>query len=304
MCPVRRGRDHGLVTALAIVLALAAAALLAVGSVAQQRTAATVPDDEARGLGLIRRLVRQPMWWAGAVGDTGGYVVQAVALVFGSVLLVQPVLVTTLLFALPLGAWWTGRRLRRSDWVWAIVLAVALAVFVVTGDPTDGVATADVSAWLPTGIALLVVLAVSLAVAGRSRGTRRAVLLAVVTAICYGVAAALTKGVVREFGNGLGSVLTSWETYALVAVSILGTVTQQSAFQAGTLAATLPTVTVGEPVVAVIVGIVVLQERVRADGAEWVLIGLLVVAMVLAGVRLAQTTAPPAPEAVAAEPPV
>ena len=146
-------------------------------------------------------------------------------------------------------------------------------------------------------------LALSLAVAARSRGTRRAGFLAVVTAICYGVAAALTKGVVREFGNGLGSVLTSWETYALVAMSVLGTVTQQSAFQAGTLAATLPTVTVGEPVVAVIVGIAVLQERVRADGAEWVLIGLLIAAMVVASVRLAGTTARPTSEAVGAEPP-
>ena len=91
-------------TGLAVALALLAALLLAVGSVAQRRAASLVPDDEAGGLGLLRRLVRSPTWWAGSVGDVGGFVAQAAALGFGSLLLVQPLVVTTLLFALPLEA--------------------------------------------------------------------------------------------------------------------------------------------------------------------------------------------------------
>lgn len=278
-------------TVLAAVLALVAAVLFAVATVAQQHSAATVPDAEARGLGLMRVLVRRPVWWLGLVGDVGGYVVQAAALGFGSLLLVQPLLVTTLLFALPLGARWGGRRLARSDVGWAVLLAVALAVFVVSGNPTDGIDRADLREWLPVGSVLLGLLVVALVAATRTRGPVRAVLLAGATALCYGVAAALTKGVVDTLGDGLVPFLTSWETYGLVAVSVLGTVTQQSAFQAGQLGASLPTMIVGEPLVAVAIGVLVLQEELRADGAEWVLIGALVVVMVVAAVALARSSA-------------
>jgi drug/metabolite transporter (DMT)-like permease len=281
----------GPVTVLAAGLALVAAVLFAVASVAQQRAAARVPDESARGMRLIRVLVRRPQWWAGVVGDGGGYLVQAAALGFGSLLLVQPLLVTTLLFALPLGAVWAGRALSRADWVWAVLLAVSLAVFVVSGNPTEGVDRAPAADWLPAGLVLLGVFAVCVLAATRARGVVRAVLLAVGTALAYGVAAALTKGVVGQLDEGLVAVLASWETYALVAVSVGGTLLQQSAFQAGELGASLPTMIVGEPVVAVVLGAAVLDEELRADGAEWVLIGVLVVVMVAATVSLARSSA-------------
>jgi drug/metabolite transporter (DMT)-like permease len=288
---------HGNVSGVAAVLALVAAALFAVATVAQQRSAATVPDETARGLGLIRTLVRRRLWWLGMIGDAGGYVAQAAALGFGSLLLVQPLLVTTLLFALPLAARWAGRTPTRSDWLWAVLLAGALVGFVLAGNPTEGVDRAGARDWLPSAAVLAGLLAASLAVAGRSRGVIRAVLLAAGTALCYGVAAALTKGVVGQFDEGPVAVLTSWETYMLAAVSAGGTLLQQSAFQAGALTASLPTMIVGEPVVAVVLGVAVLQEQLRADGAEWVLIGALVVLMGTATTMLARSSARTAPGA-------
>ena len=278
-------------TDIAAVLALLAAVLFAVGSVAQQRSAATVPDDTARGLGLIRVLVHRRQWWLGVIGDGGGYVAQAAALAFGSLLLVQPLLVTTLLFALPLGARWAGRTLGRADWVWAAVLAVSLAVFVVTGEPTDGVSSADLGVWLPTIVVVVALLGAGLVAVSRTRGTVRAALLAACAAVCYGVAAAMTKGVVGEFDAGLVAVLTSWETYALIVVAVGGTLLQQSAFQAGALGASLPTMIVGEPIVAVVIGVTVLEEELRSDGAELALIGVLGIVMVVATVALARSSA-------------
>jgi drug/metabolite transporter (DMT)-like permease len=279
------------VTVLAAGLALLAAGLFAVSTVAQQRSAATVPDERARGLGLIRVLVGRPRWWAGVIGDGGGYLVQAAALGFGSLLLVQPLLVTTLLFALPLGAAWAGRTLTRTDWVWAALLAVSLATFVVSGNPTDGVDRAPVRDWLPAGAVLAGLFLVCVVAAARTGRVARAVLLAAATALAYGVAAALTKGVVGQLDEGLVALLASWEVYVLVAVSVAGTVLQQSAFQAGELGASLPTMIVGEPVVAVVLGAVVLQEELRADGAEWALIVLLVAVMVTATTALARSSA-------------
>jgi hypothetical protein len=288
------------VIVVASALALLAAALFAVAAAVQQQSAAAVPDGEAGGARLFLTLVRNPRWWAGTLADVSGFVAQAAALGLGSLLLVQPLLVTNLLFALPLGARWAGRRLGRSDWTWAVLLAVALAVFVVSGEPTEGVDRVGLREWLPAAAVLGVVLAGCLLGATARRGTTRAVLLAVATGVLYGVGSALTKSVVSLVDDGLVVLLTSWETYGMVIALGMGTLLQQSAFQAGDLAASLPAVTVGEPVVAVVIGIAVLQEQLQADGAEWVLIGVLVAVMVVATAALARSAAQTEPASVGA----
>jgi drug/metabolite transporter (DMT)-like permease len=281
------------VEGLAAVLALVAAALFALASAVQQRSAAAVPDDVAGGLRLLPVLLRSRSWWAGTVTDTSGYVAQAAALGLGSLLLVQPLLVTTVLFALPLGARWAGRRLGRPDWVWAAVLVLALAVFVVTGEPTAGADDATWRRWLPAWLVLGGLCGACLLGAALRRGTPRAVLLALTAGTLYGLAAALTKGVVGLLGDGPEAVLTHWSPYLLVAALLGGTLVQQSAFQAGPLGASLPAVTVAEPVVAAALGVTVLGERLRAGGAEWVVVAVLVVGMVVATVALARSAAAP-----------
>jgi len=278
-------------TIVAAGLALVAAALFAVAAAAQQRAAAQVPDERARGLGLIRVLVRRPLWWVGTGGDLAGYAAQAAALGLGSLVLVQPLLVTTLLFALPLAAWWSGRRLSRADAVWALVLSAALALFVVVAEPTAGVDRAAPATWLPAGVVLGVLLCGCLAGAAVRRGAVRAVLLAVVTAVLYGLTAALTKGVVSLLDDGPLALVTAWETPALVLAAVGGTLASQSAFQAGGLGASLPIITVGEPLVGVALGAAVLDEQVRVDGAEWLLFAVLVVAMTVATGALARSAA-------------
>lgn len=276
-------------TGLAAALALASAALFAVAAVAQQRAARGVPDE--RGTGLLRALLRSRLWWVGTVGDCGGYVAQAAALGFGSLLLVQPLLVTTLLFALPLGARWAGRRVSRADGTWALLLAAALAAFVVFADPTAGRARAPLATWAPAAAILVGVLVACIVAAQRRTGVGRAVLLASATGLAYGMTAALTKGVVDLLGDGLVPLLTSWETYGLVLAAVGGTLLQQSAFQAGGLGASLPVITVGEPVVAAVLGTVVLGEHVQIAGVGWLLLAGLVAVMTAATIALARSAA-------------
>lgn len=292
-------------TEAAIAVALLSAILFAVGSVLQQRAASEVPDEDALGLGLVTRLVRRPIWLAGTAGDTLGYVAQAAALGLGSLALVQPLLATSLLFALPLGAWWAHRRLSRSDGAWAVILTAGLVVFLVAGEPTEGVDRADAGPWLVAAAVLLPATAACLVVAARSRGGVRAVALASATGILYGVAAALTKSTVSLLDDGLVGLLTSWEPYALAAAAGLGTYLQQSSYQAGDLAQALPAAAVLEPVVAVGLGIAILEEDIQSSGPEWILIGLSVVAMIVATASLArsQAAAEPAPAAAPAPAP-
>ena len=116
-------------------------------------------------------------------------------------------------------------------------------------------------------------------------------LLALATGVLYGIGAALTKGVVDLLDGGILAMLKSWETYGLVIALGGGTVLQQSAFQAGDLEASLPAVTVGEPVVAAVIGVTVLQERLRVDRAEWALIAGCVAVMAAATIALGRAAA-------------
>jgi hypothetical protein len=279
------------VNVLAAALVLTASALFAVATSLQHRVAADVPHERARGGRLLLRLVRDRRWWLGAVLGAAGYAAHAAALGVGSLLLVQPLLVSTLLFALPLSARWAGRRLGRTDWTWSGVLAVALAVFLLVGQPTAGVERAPLRDWLPSGIVLAAVFVLCLGLAAGRRGTLRAVVLAVASAVAYGVGAPLTKGTVSLLPSGLGALFGHWEPYLLTVVMTGGALVQQSSFQAGHLQASLPTVTVGEPVIAVALGILVLHEEVRASGPGRVLLLVLVLAMVLATAALARSAA-------------
>lgn len=283
-------------SAASILIALAAALSFAVASVLQQRAASEVPDDEALRAGLVKRLLTRPMWLLGLLFDTLGYVLQAAALIWGAIIVVQPILVTTLLFALPLSARFAGRRLSPADYAWAGTLTVSLVLFMVIGDPTDGVDHAPFRRWaVPLGAAFA--LAVGCLVAGsRTKGPNRALLLAISSGVLYGITGALTKSVMDSFEHGIVDaiepLLTNWETYALAVAITAGTFLQQSAYQAGDLAESLPAITVLEPVVAVILGVLVLEERFTSHGVlEWAIVALSIVGMTIATIELSRASA-------------
>src|SRR5919204_4385182 len=121
-----------------VALALAAALLFALGTVLQQRVASTASDEEAASAGFLLRLARRPEWLAGIATDGGGFVCQAGALAAGRLVVVQPVLATTLVFALPIGAWMDRRRVSRRDLAGALAVTGGLAVFPVVAGPSGG----------------------------------------------------------------------------------------------------------------------------------------------------------------------
>lgn len=278
----------------AIVCALVAALLFAVASVAQQRAAAAVPEGSA----LMRSLLRSKRWWAAIVGDVGGYGMQVLALSFGAVLVVQPILVSSLVFALPLSARLNHQRITGRAAATALVLVAALVTFLIVGDPTAGEETAPLREWLvPLAILLSIVALATLAGLLVPNPSGRALALGLAGGALFGLAAALTDRVVTLFGDGLGAVLTGWQTWALVAAGLLGFYLQQRAYQAGPLAASLPAAAVAEPLAAAFLGLTALGEQLRTDGAGLIVVAASVVVMCVATVALCRTQAAPLPDA-------
>lgn len=290
--------------AVAIVSALLAAFWAAVGIVVRQRAAQEVPSQEAMSATVATTLVRDPVWWAGTSAAAAGYVFQAVALAYGSLLLVQPLLVSSLLFALPMSARLNHHRIGRGEWMWAALLTAALAVFVLVGQPHEGHNRPPVPAWtLALGITVPLVIACFVA-ARRAAGRGRAMLLAIPVAVLLGMIAVLTKICTHRLAvGGWHGLLTEPAPYALVALAAMLTVVQQSAFHAGALQASVPIMLVGEPIVAVALGIVVLGEHLAVHRSGTAILVVAVLAMVAATVALGRGEAPESGDSVAAHTP-
>ncbi|MGH3958573.1 DMT family transporter [Mycobacterium sp.] len=276
-------------TDVAAILALCAALAAAIGSVIRQRCAQEITDKPVGHLALFGMLVRDTRWWLGGIGDIASYCLLAAALVKGSVMLVTSLQVAVLLFALPIYARLTRHRITRGEWMWAVVLAVALAVVVAVGDPTAGQSRGSLETWLV--VAVVMGPALGLCVLGARIWSDRpasAVLLAAVSGSSLALFAVLTKGIVDVLGHGAGQLLHTPELYAWVLAGVVGMIFQQSAFRAGALTASLPTMTVAKPVVAVVLGITVLKETLQAPGPEWVVLVAAAVVVIVATVALAR----------------
>jgi hypothetical protein len=254
---------------LAVLIALCAAMASAIGDVIRQRSAQEITDKQVGHLELFRLSLRDTRWWLGGGGAVANYSLQAVALTLGSVMLVTALQVTSLLFALPIYARLVGHRVTRWEWRWAVLLAVALAVVVTVGHPTAGHARGPLQTWIVVAVVLGPVLVFCVLAAHIwSGGPAAPVLLAVVAGSSLALFAVLTKGVVEVAGGGFGALLRAPEFYAWIPAALAGMIFQQSSFRAGVLTASLPTVTVAKPVVASMLGVLVLGEALDTDGPE------------------------------------
>jgi drug/metabolite transporter (DMT)-like permease len=277
---------------IAALLAVAAAFFLAVGDVIHQRSAHQVTDEPVGHLALFSRLLRNGRWWLGSVVSAAGFALQAAALGLGSVLLVQALMVTSLLFALPINARLSHRAVTRWEWTWAALLAAAVVVIVTIGNPTAGASRGSLSTWAWTALVLGTVLVLCMIAADGLSGPASAVLLAIVSGALWGLFAVLTKAVVTRLDvtswAGVADLLRTPELYAWVLASIAGTVMQQASFRAGSLTASLPAMTVAEPVVGSVLGVVVLGEALRPGESGWFSLGAAVAVMFAATTALAR----------------
>jgi drug/metabolite transporter (DMT)-like permease len=277
--------------ALAVTLALASALAFAVATVTQQRAAATSSDEDARSGRIVGQLLRNRRWLAGVVTNTAGYGLQAAALAVGTVIVVQPILVTSLLFALPLSARLAHERLPSIAKGCALLLSVSLAVFVVLSHPNKGLDFAPAQDWLVVALVGGPGVAACLVLANRRSGAVRASLLAIAVGILGGVLAVLTKAAVTAGGDGVAALFSAGETYGLIVIGLGGFYLQQLAFQAGALRASLPIMIVLEPVTAAFLGFVLLHEHLQADGPRIAVLAVSIVAMTLATVPVARAQA-------------
>ena len=273
---------------MASALALAAAFLFALAAALQQRGALGLPELSLRDPASIARLAAQRMWLVGTVALLVGYVLQAAALDRGRLTIVQPLLVTTVVFALPLGYFLTSQLVGRSEVIGSAVIVAGLALFALFGDPAGGRENAPGGEWAIAIGVIAVLCGVLIAVGGRGSLTAKAAVYGTVAGILFGLSAALTKPTLDYLHESIGELLSHWEPYALAIAGVLGFVLQQVSLGTGKLAPSVATVSVANPVVGIMLGIVLLEERlsrpawhvvVACVGLGLALVGAVVIAL-------------------------
>ncbi|MBV7701022.1 DMT family transporter [Streptomyces sp. TRM70350] len=247
----------------AVLASLAAGACFAVAGLLQQWAAGARPDDEALKPRLLRHLVRDRLWLSGIGLAVLAYGFQSLALAFGPLSLVQPLIVAELVFAVPLSARLHRLRLGRREWSGTFAVAAGLALALASARPHGGRPETGLMSWLLILGSTAALVCVALTAGRLLLGPWRASATALAAGAVMGMQSVLLAATVERLRHGLGSALSAWQTYALVAASLGGLLLIQSAFQQGPLAASLPVIDATEPVVAVTVGMTVFGETIR-----------------------------------------
>ena len=261
---------------MAYLLAVLAACANATSSVLQRRANLEVPQNQNLSLRLIGSLLHKPVWFGGIAAITAGFLLQATALGFGQLSVVEPVLMAELPLTLILASRVFRRRMGRTEWWPIAAMTAGLAGMLFFLSPSSGKSGGvPWYAWA-VGIGANLALIAALILWGRrhapegrgsggrhGRGSYRAALFGVAAGSGFGLTAALMKGMTQNFSHGIAALFTSWQLYAMIATGLLGMFLTQSAMNAGQLVATQPGITLSDPVISVLWGILAFGETVR-----------------------------------------
>ena len=277
---------------MAILFALLSAFSTATAAVLQRLASVSQPETSG-GWRTARALVRDPRWLLGLVFLGGTFVFQAVALYFGELAVVQPILVTELIFTLALRRLWLRDGITPKTWTAAVMICGGLAAFLLAAHPQEGHRAATVGDWVwaLTTRGLVVVLLVLLSRTGSP--PRRAALLGCAAGLVWAVDAAFVKAATDLLSeSGWVALLVHWPLYAVVASGVLGTILIGAAFTAGPLTASQPALLIVDPLASIALGIELFGEQLRTS-VPALAISAMGLAVMATGVVLISVWSPP-----------
>jgi drug/metabolite transporter (DMT)-like permease len=278
-----------------IAVSLASAFTFAISTSLKHASASQLAKRDNSRIGGWRRFARatltHPLWLGAIAADAIGFSLQVIALHLGALALVQPLLISGLLFALILRQR-SGHEASRREILWGIVLTGALGAFLlVAGVSNPSKPHGGVNHW-PAIIAVSagVMLAVICVMIARNRsGSPAAAMLGVAVGISYAATAALLKSVTNIALRGPVPVLTSWQLYAVIASGAAGLLLNQVAFRAGPLTASLPAIATVDPLLSIALGIVVFHEHIHHGTFQGLWLSSLVLLIGVAAIQLARS---------------
>ncbi len=261
------------------LLAIGAALLIAGGTVLRQREA------RATGGGITM------LWCVGAAIALAGFALQAAALGLGSILLVQPLVVLAVLFALPLEAWADKRHPAPTEWAWGGVLVTCVVVFLLLARPESSMRRPEPVLLIGTLVGVIVGLIALVLIAERSTPHYKALCYGLTAGALFGVSALLIKALVYQVTHDPVGVFAKPTIYLFLVVVPAAIVAQQKSFCAGDLQTSFPAMTVAEPAVAMVLGVLLLGENLKVSVPTALFLGVVLALTMRSVVELAKLSA-------------
>jgi drug/metabolite transporter (DMT)-like permease len=249
---------------LAVVLALAAALCNALATIFERMGVQEAPPEESMRLALLLNAIRRPVWLLGFAAMVGAFAFQISALSQGGLTLVQPLLVTELVFLVVILRVWFDRPVGPRELIGVSLTVAGLATFLAVSDQGGGNHVPDTTGWLLVTVACagLVVIAILLARKG-SRAWRSA---------CFGTAAAVSFALCAGFmksttillsHDGVVHLFAHFEPYAVAVSGLAGLFLAQNAFHAGPITASQASLVIVDPIASIVIGVGLFNDQLR-----------------------------------------
>lgn len=274
---------------LTFVFAVVAAFSNGANVITQHAASISAPKRE-KGWHLVGYLFRQPLWLLGWVAAAGGFVFQALALHAGQLSVVQPILVTELVFVLVLRRVWFRQDVARAAWLSALVVCSALGLFLAVAEPTGGNPNPETAEWLSALLAFGGAAALLTAAGTRGSPVRRTVAFALAGALAWALMAVFIKSTTDTLAMfGVGGTLIRWPVYALAAAAISGTLLEQAALHVGPLSVSQPLLVVVNPLASIVLSIWLFDEHFTRSPARIAIAIASFAVMAVAVIELSRT---------------
>ncbi len=285
-----------------ILFALAAAFTNALNMVTQHRASIGDPGH-SKGWRFVRYLASNPLWLFGWVALAGSFVFQALALHNGQISVVQPLLVTELVFALVLRRLWIHQQIRDLTWWAAVVTCGSLALFIAVSEPTGGNAQPTSSAWVGATVAMGGAAAILALIGMRGSPVRRAAALGAATAILWALVATFIKAMTDTLTQfGLVGMFTHWPVYALIVFSIVAELLNQTALHVGPLSISQPFIVIVDPIVSIVLSVWIFAEVFTANAFR-LSVGIMAFGVMCAAATVLARTTPATMDSATSPPP-
>ncbi len=249
------------------VLALCSALANALTSVFQRIGVEDAPEDTTLRLSLLRYAVHRGVWLLGFALMIVSFIAQAIALHFGRLSQVQPILTTELVFLAAILSIWFGFRMGRREWLGSLAVG-GLSGFLYFAHPEYGMQPPPIWRWVIAGCASIIVIVVTVLLARRGPRWWRAAMFGTAAAISFAFTAACTKVVSDYAAADWTQLYRHWQTYALAIFGATAVFLAQNAMHAGPIVASQSTLVLIDPLASILIGVSLFGDDLQTSGAS------------------------------------
>jgi drug/metabolite transporter (DMT)-like permease len=259
-------------------------------NVTMQHRASVASPPKARGWRVALYLFRNPLWLFGWVALAGAFLFQALALSHGEMSVVQPILVTELVFVLVLRRVWIRQTIRSVAWWSAALTCVSLSVFLAMAEPQGGGSVASAHTWVSASAATVGAAAVLTLLGLRGSPSRRAALMASATAIMWALVATFIKTMMETLSRyGVTGMFLHWPVYALATAGLAAAILNQVTLHVGPLRVSQPFLVIVDPIMSIALSVWVFGEYFEPSVARLTIAVVSLAVMCVAVTALTRT---------------